>query len=73
MQGSMFSEKWAYLVYETDGDIPYQKVLDWKEHLTNPLRIQLVEEVDKRVSKTLIEIFMDEGKSGWEERDTGKH
>jgi len=73
MQGSMFTEKWAYLVYETNGDIPYQKVLDWKERLTNPLRIQLVEEVDERVSKTLIEIFMDEGKSGWEERDTGKH
>lgn len=73
MKGAMFTEKWAYLVYETDGDIPYQKVLDWKERLTNPLRVQLVEEVDKRVSKTLIEIFMDEGKSGWEERDTGKH
>ncbi len=73
MQGSMFTEKWAYLVYETNGDIPYQKVLDWKERLTNPLRVQLVEEVDERVSKTLIEIFMDEGKSGWEERDTGKH
>jgi hypothetical protein len=41
--------------------------------LTNPLRIQLVEEVNERVSKTLVEIFIDEGKSGWEERETGKH
>ncbi|MCY1723286.1 hypothetical protein OU798_23250 [Prolixibacteraceae bacterium Z1-6] len=72
-KGSMFMEKWAYLVYETDGGVPYQKVLDWKERLTNPLRIQLVEEVDERVSKSLIEIYMDEGKSGWEERETGKH
>uniref|UniRef100_UPI003216C86A hypothetical protein n=1 Tax=uncultured Draconibacterium sp. TaxID=1573823 RepID=UPI003216C86A len=73
MKGSMFTEKWAYLVYETDKEIPYKKVLEWKDQLTNPLRIQLVEEVDERVSKSLIEIFMDEGKSGWEERDTGKH
>jgi hypothetical protein len=73
IKGSMFMEKWAYLVYETDNEIPYKKVLEWKKQLTNPLRIQLVEEVDERVSKTLIEIFMDEGKSGWEERDTGKH
>jgi hypothetical protein len=41
--------------------------------LTNPLRIQLVEEVNERVSKTLVELFIDEGKSGWEERETGKH
>ena len=72
-KGSMFMEKWAYLVYETENEIPYQQVLDWQKQLTNPLRVQLVEEVDKRVSKSLIEIFMDEGKSGWEERDTGKH
>ena len=73
MKGNMFTEKWAYLVYETDADIPYKKVLEWKERLTNPLRVQLVEEVDERVSRSLIEIYMDEGKSGWEERDTGKH
>jgi hypothetical protein len=73
MKGGMFSEKWAYLVYETDREIPYKKVLEWKERLTQSLRVQLVEEVDERVSKSLIEIFMDEGKSGWEERDTGKH
>lgn len=73
MKGSMFMEKWAYLIYETDRDVPYKKVLDWQKKLVNPLRVQLVEEVDERVSKTLIEIFMDEGKSGWEERDTSKH
>ncbi|PID92780.1 MAG: hypothetical protein CSA96_01470 [Bacteroidetes bacterium] len=73
MKGSMFMEKWAYLIYEIDEDVPYKKVLDWQKQLTNPLRVQLVEEVDERVSKSLIEIYMDEGKSGWEERDTGKH
>ncbi len=73
LKGSMFMEKWAYLVYETDKEVPYKKVLDWKKQLVNPLRIQLVEEVDERVSKSLIEIYMDDGKSGWEERGTGKH
>jgi hypothetical protein len=34
--------------------------------------MQLVEEVDERVSKTLQEVFMDKGKSGWEGRDTHK-
>jgi hypothetical protein len=74
LKGSEFSEKWAYLVYETDnGDKPYAPVLDWKKRLTQPLRIRLVEEVDDRVSKTLQEIYMDEGKSGWEQRETGKY
>ena len=73
LKGSMFMEKWAYLVYEIDKETPYKEVLRWKKQLTNPLRVQLVEEVDKRVSKSLIEIYMDDGKSGWEERDTGKH
>lgn len=73
MKGAMFMEKWAYLIYETKNEIPYQPVLNWKDKLTNPLRLQLVEEVDKRVSESLIEIYMDEGKSGWEERETGKH
>jgi hypothetical protein len=74
LKGREFSEKWAYLVYETaKGDKPYAPVLVWKERLTQPLRIQVVEEVDDRVSKTLEEVYMDEGKSGWEERETGKH
>lgn len=73
LKGSLFYEKWAYLVYETDLDVPYKKVESWQKRLTNPLRVQLVEEVDKRVSKTLIEIFMDDGNSGWEERETGTH
>ncbi|MDR1097974.1 MAG: hypothetical protein LBL57_07580 [Tannerella sp.] len=72
-KGSMFTEKWAYLVYQTDRETPYKPVLEWKERLTNPLRIQLVEEVDPRVSRTLVEVYMDEGKSGWEERETGNH
>ena len=73
MKGSMFAEKWAYLVFEIDEEVPYQPVMDWKQQLTNPLRVSLVEEVDKRVSRSLIEIYIDEGKSGWEERETGKH
>ncbi|MDR2041612.1 MAG: hypothetical protein LBP98_04760 [Tannerella sp.] len=73
LKGSMFSEKWAYLIYRIDGETPYQPVLAWRERLANPLRIQLVEDVDPRVSHTLVEVYMDEGKSGWEERETGKH
>lgn len=74
MKGNYFSEKWAYLVYEIeDGANPYQPVLEWKKRLLNPLRVYLAEEVDERVSKTVQELFIDEGKSGWEERETGKH
>lgn len=74
LKGSIFSEKWAYLIYETDKTAtPYTPVVEWQKRLTNPLRIQLVEEVDERVSRTLQEIFMDEGKSGWEGRDTKRH
>jgi len=74
LKGSVFSEKWAYLIYETDkNNKPYAIVLDWQKKLTQPLRIRLIEEVDNRVSKTVQEIFMDEGKSGWEQRETGKH
>jgi len=74
MKGSVFSEKWAYLIYEIDkGGEPYSPVLEWQRRLTHPLRVQLVEEVDDRVSKVVVEIYMDEGRSGWEERETGKH
>jgi len=73
LKGNVFSEKWAYLVYKIDKDAdPYATILDWQKRLTQPLRIQLVEEVDNRVSKTLQEVFMDKGKSGWEGRDTHK-
>jgi hypothetical protein len=73
LKGNVFSEKWAYLIYEFDRNSrPYDAVVKWQKHLTNPLRMQLVEEVDERVSKTLQEVFMDEGKSGWEGRDTHK-
>lgn len=74
MKGNVFSEKWAYLIYETDkGPEPYAPVLKWKDALTNPLRIRLVEEVDDRVSKTVTELFVGEGKSGWEGRETKRH
>jgi hypothetical protein len=73
LKGNVFSEKWAYLVFETDKTpTPYAPVVEWHKRLTSPLRIQLVEEVDERVSKTLQEVFMDDGKSGWEGRETHK-
>jgi hypothetical protein len=74
MEGNFFAEKWAYLTYEIEkGDKPFNPVFYWEKILKNPLRIRLVEEVDQRVSKTVNEIFIDEGKSGWENRNTGKH
>lgn len=74
MKGNFFSEKWAYLTYELDdSDTPYAPMLKWQKQLNNPLRIRLVEEVDERVSRTLHEVFIDEGKSGWEGRETGRH
>ncbi len=73
LKGNVFSEKWAYLIYEFDKDSPpYASAVAWQKRLTHPLRIQLVEEVDDRVSKTLQEVFMDKGKSGWEGRNTHK-
>jgi hypothetical protein len=74
MKGNVFSEKWAYLVYETSkGSQPYLPVLEFQKALINPLRIKLVEEVDDRVSKTVTELFVGDGKSGWEGRETGRH
>ncbi len=74
MKGNFFAEKWAYLTYEiAEGDEPYAPALKWQKQLTNPLRVRLVEEVDERVSRTVHEIFIDEGKSGWEDRETGRH
>ncbi len=74
MEGNFFVEKWAYLTYEIEeGEQPFSEVIAWQKRLTNPLKVRLVEEVDDRVSRTVHEIFIDEGKSGWEERETGKH
>ena len=74
MEGNFFAEKWAYLTYEiAPGEKPYQPVLEWQKQLTHPLKVRLVEEVDDRVSRTVHELFIDEGKSGWEERETGRH
>jgi hypothetical protein len=74
LKGHFFAEKWAYLSYEIEkGDEPFSEVLSWQKRLTNPLKIRLVEEVDDRVSRTVHEIFIDEGRSGWEERETGRH
>ncbi|MDX1618862.1 MAG: hypothetical protein R3224_08760 [Balneolaceae bacterium] len=73
-KGSFFAERWAYLVYEIEeGFDPYAPVLRWRKKLIHPPRIRLVEKVDERVSKSVNEIFMDDGKSGWEKRETGKH
>jgi len=74
MEGNFFAEKWAYLTYEIEkGDQPFGQLLQWHKKLTNPLKVRLVEEVDDRVSRTVHEIFIDEGKSGWEGRETGNH
>jgi len=73
-KGNFFSEKWAYLVYKIDDPAkPFDQILYWQRTLMHPLRVQLVEEVDDRVSKTVTEIYIDKGKSGWEGRETGKH
>ncbi len=73
LKGNVFSEKWAYMVYEIDKNTePYAKAVQWQKRLTSPLRVQLVEEVDPRVSRTLQEVFMDKGKTGWEGRETHK-
>ncbi len=73
MKGSFYSEKWAYLIYSPEkGRPPYAPVIDWQKKLTHPLRTQLVEEVDDRVSKTLEEVYMNDGKSGWEGRNNKK-
>jgi hypothetical protein len=73
LKGNVFYEKWAYMVYELDkNNEPFTAILNWQKLLTHPLKIQLVEEVDSRVSKTLQEVFMDKGKSGWEGRETHK-
>ena len=74
LKGNFFSEKWAYLIYETKkGDKPYEPIFYWEKRLKNPLRIRLVEEVDERVPRTVNEIFIDKGKSGWEGRETSTH
>jgi hypothetical protein len=74
LKGNFFAEKWAYLTYKiAAGQSPYQQAQEWMRKLKNPLRIHLVEEVDDRVSKAVQEVYMDEGKSGWENRGTGKH
>ncbi len=74
LKGFFFSERWAYLTYEIEeGGKPYAPVLQWQKRLTNPLRVRLVEEVDERVSRSVHEVYMDEGKTGWEGRETGRH
>lgn len=74
MKGNFFTEKWAYLLFETGkGSHPYAPVLEWQRKLTHPLRIQLVEEVDDRVSKSVTELYIEKGKTGWEGRETGRH
>ncbi len=74
MKGNVFSEKWAYLTYATaEGEQAFEPIFKWYKRLTNPLRVRLYEEVDDRVSHTVHEVFIDNGKSGWETRETGKH
>jgi len=73
-KGNFFTERWAYLLYEVEkGQQSYAPILEWQKKLTSPLRIQLVEEVDERVSKTVTELYIEKGKTGWEGRETGRH
>ncbi len=68
LKGNNFSEKWAYLIYTVDRNKntePFAPVLKWQKELTHPLKIQLVEKVDDRVSNSIFEI-MSNGKSPWE-------
>jgi len=68
MKGNIFSERWAYVILETDKTpTPYAPVLEWKKRLTNPLRIDLVEEVDDRVTKVMTEA-LDDARSDHEEK-----
>ena len=69
MAGNTFSEKWAFMIYDTKSDDhakPYSMVEEWQKKLTNPLKVRLVEEVDDRVSRSIDEI-MSGGKSPWED------
>ena len=73
LKGNIFSEKWAFMIYHIENKSePFAPVLAWKKRLGSPLRIHLVEEVDERVASSLQEVFMDNGKSGWEGRQTKK-
>jgi hypothetical protein len=73
-KGNFFAEKWAYVTYRIQpGEKPWSQTEEWMKKLRYPLRIHLTEEVDERVSRLVHEVFMDEGKSGWEERGTSKH
>lgn len=68
MAGNTFSEKWAFMMYDTresENSAPYSLVQKWQKKLTNPLKIRLFEEVDDRVSHSIDEI-MSGGKSPWE-------
>lgn len=60
LKGNVFSEKWAYVILETDKTpTPYAPVLEWQKKLVNPLRIDLVEEVDERVTLIMTEALDD--------------
>ncbi|HOS70964.1 MAG TPA: hypothetical protein PLZ75_00785 [Bacteroidales bacterium] len=63
LKGNVFSERWAYLVFETDkSPDPFTPVTEWRKRLINPLRIDLVEEVDDRVTRIMTEA-LDDAKS----------
>ncbi len=73
-KGNFFAERWAYLVYKIDDPAkPYEAIRYWQKMVSQPLRVQLVEEVDDRVSRTVTELFVEKGRSGWEGRETGRN
>lgn len=68
MAGNIFSEKWAFMMYdasENKNNPPHALVEEWHKKLTHPLKVKLVEEVDDRVSKSIDEI-MSGGESPWD-------
>jgi hypothetical protein len=74
MRGNVFWEEWAFVVYEVaEGDEPYAPLLEVEKKVTNPLRVRVVQEVDSRVTTQPTEVYMDEEKTGWEERETREH
>lgn len=69
LKGINYSDKWAYIVYKVNRNEnykPYAPILRWVKKLTHPLKVRLVQKVDKRVGKTIHEI-MSNGISPWKE------
>jgi hypothetical protein len=67
---SVFLEEWGYLPFELskEHDNPFQAVQDWSEILKHPLHIHLEDPIDPRM-EIPEEIYIEPGKTGWEEEE----